>query len=278
MLGRLPWRVLLTTFVNCCVLTSDTHLSDEPSLQLSSENVPSSSLLFAAKLPLIFGVLSFSSFLLTALNFLFCFPLASLVSFKSFLDAESHLFGMTTLMISSLRLSGQDLFFPSDFLVSSTNFCSGFFNSVIFRFEFPDTSVITLTDAALFDLLSLVADSVLFSSGGKVNRLPFETACSSEHAAVLMDTSFFVLLLRTALVSCRVPLAVAVLILLFIDELCAKLATVLSQDEDGRSDVNGVASLMASFSLFGFFCPALGSPPKGILTIKDELGMRLALP
>ena len=105
-LALASWWVLFPSFDGCCILTSGTDLSDDPSLQLSSDMAPSSSLLLAVVLSFVLPFLSFSSFLFKAFNFRFCFPFGSLESFKSLLGADSHLFGTTTLIISSLRFSG----------------------------------------------------------------------------------------------------------------------------------------------------------------------------
>lgn len=245
--GRLPdCLVLFVSFEGCCILTSGVDLSDDPSLPLSSDNPPSSSLPFTVVVSLAFTFLSFSSLLPMALVFRFCFPFGSLDSLESLLGADSHLFGMTTLIISSLIPSGNDLFFSSVFLLSSSVLCSFFFGSVIFRVVFPVVSELLFTrlSAVHLDLLwlSFPPEHVLLSLGGLTDLAAPGFVLSAAPNRVFTVISVLAFRFRVPLLSCLVVLVVTFLILLFVGRLLAKLVVTVSQ-LDGLSGVTGVVSL-----------------------------------
>ena len=242
--GRLPFRVLLMSFEGCCILTSGTDLSEEPSLQLSSDNTPSSSFPLAAVFSFAFTLFSFPSFLLTGLVFRFCFPFDSL---ESLLGGDSHLLGITTLIISSLKPSGIDLLFGSVFLFSSLTLCSDFFGSTTFRVTFATVSAKPLPRLSTvpLGLLSFPTEHVLISRGRLDTLMARVSAFSVAFGWIFTAaTSVLVFLFLIPLFSCRDVLAVTVLILLFVGKVFAKLVVTLSQP-DGLSLDTGVVSLLS---------------------------------
>ena len=110
---------------------------------------------------------------------------------------------------------------------------------------------------------------VLLSRGGLVDLAPLKSQFSSVFDWFFPDASVLAFRFRVPVVSCRVPLADGVFMLLFVGEWLPKLAWVVWSLPEGLSAITGVVSLLSRVSLLDLFCPTVGSSFTGILETPD---------